>query len=277
MRSDMTQRARASRALACLAVLIGSLLAASPASARILKTIRPKQLSREHEITLGSGIEYEGDEYGLPFLFEYGFTPKLKLTVEPSYVSVKDINENTHTGMGDLETTLTYELVTERRYRPAFALEAIVKWPTAPKGELGTGEADSSIGAILSKEFVRFDLDFNVLYTRVGSPPGVHLSNTLETSLAVEWHPTPHVDIEAEIVYASGSGVIRGQPGTIVGLGASDLGGSETEATLGIAEHLSDRFKLEEGVVITSDSQQLIFAWEWEFGGRKLRPSPASK
>src|SRR5262249_13776193 len=128
------------RSLGAAALLVVLTLATPrPAAARILKT---RQLGEYHELqlVLGSGFEYETDgeesEYGFPLLVEYGFTKMLKLSVEPSYVLVRKKAGGTIQGPGDLETTLTCEFPTERRYRPGLALEGTVKWPTAPIGDL---------------------------------------------------------------------------------------------------------------------------------------------
>ena len=268
---------RVPRALAG-ALLAACLVATSalPASARILKTKRPTQQgTRELELTIGSGFEYETDseesEYGFPFLVEYGLTRQIKLSLEPSWVLVRRKLGGSLSGPGDFETTLTWEFPTERRYRPGLALEGVVKWPTARRGDLGTGETDYSIGGIVSKEFVGFDLDLNAVYTFIGSPPGVHLKDTFEASLASEWHVTPTLDIEGEAVTSLGAGgAFRSLPGTLGGfanIGGPEQGQNESEFTLGVAEHLNERFKIEQGLVLKSGgSVQTVLAWEWAFG-----------
>lgn len=268
----MSARERSFVACGLAAAILAAL--AAPAAAKILKTRRPGQY-RALALNVGSGFEFESDsersEYGFPFLVEYGVTKLLKVSVEPSYVLIRKKKGGSIDGLGDLETTLTYEFPTERRYRPGLALEGVVKWPTAHARELGTGETDYSIGAIVSKEFVPFDMDLNGVYTFVGSPPGVRLENTLGASLAIEWHLTPALDIEAEVVTAFGAGGFRGQPGTLGGfanLGGAVQGQSESEGTLGFAEHLSEWLKLEEGLILKSDgSWQAVAAWEYDFGG----------
>lgn len=249
-------------------------LAAAPAGAVIYKTTRPAQY-KELTLTVGSGFEYESDgeeaEYGFPVFVEYGFTKLLKASVEPSYILVRKKNGGSISGMGDLETALTCEFPTERRYRPGLALVGMVKWPTAPAGDLGTGRVDYSLGAIVSKEFVQFDLDLNAIYTFVGSPEGVQLENTFEASLAAEWHLSSVVDIGVEAVTSAGTGgYSHGQAGSLSGLanlGGPEQGQTESEGTLGIAEHLGDHLKLEEGIVLKSDgSWQVVFGWEFDFG-----------
>jgi hypothetical protein len=257
-------------------ILVTAVLAAiaAPAAARILKTRRPGQY-KELALTVGSGFEYETDgeesQYGFPFLLEYGFTKMLKLGVEPSYVLIRKKQGGSIRGPGDLETTLSCEFPTERRYRPGLALESVVKWPTARRGDLGTGKADYSVGAIVSKEFVQVDFDLNAVYTFIGQPAGIRLQNTFETSVAAEWHITRSLDIEAEVVTAVGAGGhFRGHTSTLgsfANIGGPEQGQSESEATLGLAEYLNPKFKLEEGMVLKSDgSWQTVFAWEFDFG-----------
>ena len=268
------------RRLLSASLTVACLIAASaPASARILKTRRPGQPARGLALTLGSGFEYETDpeesEFGYPFLIEYELTKSLKLSAEPSYVQIRSKPGErgvSVSGSGDFETTLEYEFLPERRYRPALTAEGIVKWPTAAHEEIGTHEMDYSLGLVASKELVGFDLDFNALYTFVGSPPGLKLQNATEVSLASEWHLRPALDLEAEVVTSTGGG-IRGQSGTLGGIAgrAGSVGPSEnvTEGTLGLAVHFNDFLKLEQGIVAKSDgSWQAVFAWEWEFGGR---------
>jgi len=267
------------RALAAvLAGALVALVAAVPAQAKILKTRRPG----EHgplALVLGSGFEYETDpeesEYGFPFLVEYGFMKYTKVSVEPGAVIVRakpGSRSASVSGAGDLETTLSLELPTERRYRPGLAFEYTVKWPTAKAPVLGTGEIDHSLGVILSKEFVPFDLDAEALYTWIGNPPRVPLDNTLELSLAMEWRLTHSLDFEGEAVTALGTGGRfhgTGPLGGFANIGGPEQGQNESEFTAGLAEHLSDFLKLEEGVVFKSGgSFQFVFAWEYDFEGR---------
>jgi hypothetical protein len=277
MKSALRIDRRAGPAVGLALVLV--IAAGAPASARILKTRRLGQPGQGLALTIGSGFEYETDpeesEFGYPFLLEYEMTRALKLSVEPSYVQIRSKPGERGTsvsGSGDLETTVEYEFLSERRYRPALTFEGIVKWPAAAHEEIGTHEMDYSLGLIVSKEFVGFDVDLNALYTFVGSPPGVELQNATEVSFASEWHLRPALDLEGEVVTSTGGG-IRGQSGTLGGVGgrAGSIGPSEnlTEGTLGLAVHLNDYLKLEQGLVAKSDgSWQFVFAWEWDFTGR---------
>jgi hypothetical protein len=266
---------RRSFALAALLCAAGLLAGVVPGSARILKTHRPGQLAGPLQVTVGSGFEYETDgeesEYGLPFLAEYGFSEAVKLSVEPSLVVIRRKQGGSVRGPGDLETTLTWEFPTERRYRPGFALEGTVKWPTARRGDLGTGERDYALAAIISKAFVALDADLNAVYTFTGDPPGVPLENVLELSLASEVHLSPSLDLLAEVVTASGAGGRRGRPGSLGSfgnIGGPQQGQRETEATLGLARKFNDCLKVELGAVVKSGpAVQTVLGWEWDFGG----------
>jgi hypothetical protein len=190
------------------------------------------------------------------------------MTVEPDVVYIKSKSEDVGSvsGLGDLETAVEYEFLGERRYRPALTAEGLIKWPTATNPDIGAPGTDFSFGLIASKDLVFMDLDLNALYTFVGDP---EQKDTLEFSLAGEYHLNRHIDLEAEVLTAIGTAGIRGRPGTIAGFGGSRGGGDTTEGTLGCAWHVNHHLKLEQGVVLGSDhSWQIVFAWEWSFAGK---------
>jgi hypothetical protein len=222
-------------------------------------------------LTLGSAVEFEtnseSSQYEFPFFLEYNFTEALRVTVEPNIVHIdaKAKDARTVTGLGDFETALEYEFVRERRYRPAFTAESVVRWPTASDPDIGDPGRDYSFGLIASKDLVFIDLDLSGMYTFVGDPNN---RNTFEISLAGEWHLNYRFDIEAEIVHAIGSGGIRGQPSALTGISPTSPGTDLTEGTIGIAWHASKRLKIEQGAIFRSDGTwQIVFAWEWSFSG----------
>lgn len=255
---------------------IGTILVAQPVGARILKTRKTPSStwSPWSSLVIGSGLEFQTNsqetDYDYPFLLEYNFTEQLKLSLEPNFVSIaaKAKDARTVSGVGDLETTVEYEFLRERRYRPALGVEGVIKWPTASDPDLGTPGHDYSLGLIASKDFVYFDVDLNVLYTSVGGPAQ---QDNLQIALAAEWPLNHRFDLIAEVVTTIGSGGVRGQPGSIVGLGRAQEGrgvGNESEGTLGFAWHANKYLKFEQGVIYKSDhSWQFVVAWEWSFGG----------
>lgn len=254
---------------------IGTILVAQPVGARILKTRKTPSStwSPWSSLVIGSGLEFQTNsqetDYDYPFLLEYNFTEQLKLSLEPNFVSIaaKAKDARTVSGVGDLETTVEYEFLRERRYRPALGVEGVIKWPTASDPDLGTPGHDYSLGLIASKDFVYFDVDLNVLYTSVGGPAQ---QDNLQIALAAEWPLNHRFDLIAEVVTTIGSGGVRGQ-GSIVGLGRAQEGrgvGNESEGTLGFAWHANKYLKFEQGVIYKSDhSWQFVVAWEWSFGG----------
>jgi hypothetical protein len=220
---------------------------------------------------VGGGFEYETDseqaQYDFPFLLEYGISNKLKFTFEPNLLNIRKSAGSSVGGFGEMETSLTYDFITERRYRPGFSALGLIKWPTASHPELGTGKADFTVGMIASKEFVHSDVELDALYTLVGTPPGVQTQNTIELVLGGEWHVSRVIDLEGELDTKIGSGRFHGHPGALGGLGRRESG-SETGATVGMAEHLNHYLKLEQGVVaLTDGTLQAVFAWEWDFSG----------
>lgn len=225
-------------------------------------------------LVIGSGLEFQTDskqsEYDFPLLLEYNFTEQLQLSLEQNFVYLAANARDARTvgGPGDLETSVEYEFLRERRYRPALSAQGLVKWPTATDSDLGTPGHDYSLGLIASKDFVYFDADLNLLYTFVGDTA---VEDTFELGLAIEWHLNRRFDIIGEVVTTFGGGGVRGQPGTLTGLGnLTESAGAknQTQGTLGLAWHASKYLKFEQGVTYTSDdSWQLVVAWEWSFGG----------
>ena len=243
---------------------------AAPASAKIVKTKKASEY-KELKLTIGSGFEYEGDSEektsDFPGLMEYGVTERLTLTVEPDYVVSHSTEFGSTTGFSDMETSAVYEFVSERRTRPSLSAEAMIKWPTATSDSFTTGEIDYSVGGIISKEFVHFEVDSEWLYTFVGDPPDINLDNSSEISVASNVHLTRSMDLELEVVTSSGGG-FHGT-GTNISKLPKDVGGGgrEYESTAGLSQVFRQHLKLEAGMVYKSDgSWQFVSAWEWNFG-----------
>jgi hypothetical protein len=255
-------------------IIVAALLAtSSPAFARILRTRPPPSATWDpwFPLTIGSGVELETDkdqtQYDFPFLLEYNFTETLKLTVEPlvTHIEGKSKDVRTVTGVGDLETSLEYEFLRERRYRPALTAEGVIRWPAHSDQDTGNSGRDYSIGIIASKDLVFLDVDLTALYTFVGVPQE---QDTFEVSVAALVPLNHKFDLEAEVVHSFGTGGIHGQPGTLSGAGAGATGADLTEGTIGIAWHISKRLKIEQGGIIRSDGTwQIVFAWEFSFSG----------
>ena len=249
-------------------------LAALPASARITRSRstasstsaapggKPSLLTPFYSLVIGGGFEYQRDkdqiEYGFPLLLEYNFSERIKLTIEPKFSKIVGRNPDVRSvsGFADLDTTLDYEFLRERRYRPALSLEGSIRWPTAEDPDLGDRGRDYTIGLIASKDLVFMDVDLNVLYTFAGDRDQ---DDTVEISLATEWHVTHYVGLIAELANARRMGSVRGPE-------AGEL--NEMEATVGLSWQVSKYLKFEQGIVFKEHGiWEAVFAWEWNFGG----------
>lgn len=233
----------------------------APAAARITKTRPAPSSALPADATLspwaplaafivGGGIDYQTDseqtEFGFPMQLEWNASERLTLILEPEYgvIDSKSPDVSSVSGFGDLETAADYEIVSERRYRPSLSLEGLVKWPTASDPELGDPGRDYSFGLIANKDLVVVDLGLNLLYTFVGERGQ---ENEIEASLAAEWHLNPYLNLIAEVATS---------------------GTNDVEATVGLGWQAGDHLTLEQGVIFKEGGDwELVFAWEWDFGG----------
>ena len=235
-----------------------------PASARITRS-RPspsQSYSPLLPLTIGSGFEYESsdeaNQYDLPGLIEYNFSEKFRVTLEPDYVKIDSKDEvvlPSASGFGDLEASLDYEFLRERRYRPALTAEALVRWPTAQDPAVGSESTDFGVGLLLSKDFVYFDADLDLFYTSASTEGE---QDTLEIALAAEYPVNHYIGLIAEVVDT-----------TKTGSAGPDGGGDDgLEGTVGFAWHLNRFFTIEQGVTLKNDgTKQLVLAWEYSFAG----------
>lgn len=234
------------------------------ASARILRTIPPPSRTWNPWVpfTIGSGVEFETNReqttIDYPIVLEYNFSQTLKLNIEPDIQTIiaKLKGVRSVTGFSDTETSVEWEFLRERRYRPALTILPGIKWPTATDPDVGSPGRDYLIGLMASKDLIFVDTDLTVQYTNIGDPEE---KDTLEIAWAADWHVNHFFDVEGEVVRTIGAG---GGPRR----GASGV--DMTEGTLGVAWHISKRLKVEHGATLRSDGTwQLVWAWEWSFTG----------
>jgi hypothetical protein len=188
-------------------ICAGIIAATQPVSARIIQT-KPspsETWSPLLSLTVGGGFEFETDhersEYDFPFLVEYNFTEMLRATIEPNFAYIRSKSPNVRSvgGTGDLETSMEWEFLRERRFRPALTMEGIVKWPTASDPDLGDPGRDYSFGLIASKDFVYLDVDLGLRYTFVGDPEA---HDNFELTVAGEWPLNHRLSVLMESVTA---------------------------------------------------------------------------
>ena len=105
---------------------------------------------------IGSAFEFQtssnGEEFALPMAIEFGVFHHLEVLIEPvPFTSIRPSGGGSATGLGDLETTLTYLVVEEQKYVPALAIAGEIKFPTAGNRQIGSGEYDYRVYAVASR------------------------------------------------------------------------------------------------------------------------------
>jgi len=148
----------------------------------------PLARSFEVQSTFEFQTSKNGTETAIPFATEYGITDRIALMAEPVfYTSIRPEVGRRVNGVGDLEATLSYLALNERRRLPAFAIAGEVKVPTARNILIGTRETDYTVYLIASKRIGKFDTHFNLGYTIVGKPAGSNLQNIVPFAIAEEY------------------------------------------------------------------------------------------
>jgi hypothetical protein len=149
----------------------------------------------------------DGTERAAPLGLEYGITNRVSLLVEPVlYTSIRPKLGPSATGLGDLEATLSYLVVEERRRLPALEIAGEIKPPTARNAIIGTGKTDFAAYVFASKRYGNFDTHANIGYTFVGKPAGTQLDNIINVAFAGEYFLNKKVDLVAEFLANTSSG-----------------------------------------------------------------------
>ena len=195
---------RACRAIGVTSTFLAASAFGGLCDAQTLETETARLLPRGR-VEVGGSFEYqtasEGRERAIPLIFEYGITDKLEIAFEPvPYTAIRPAVGPGATGPGDLEITLVQRLVREKTARPALALAAELKVPTARNKLIGTGKPDYTGYLILSKRFDSVDSHFNVGYTLPGSPFGTPLSGYMHAAAAIVYRPRTRTELFAEVL-----------------------------------------------------------------------------
>ena len=201
---------------------------------------------------LGGAFEFQtspnGEEYALPMAVEFGVFHHLEALIEPvPFTSIHPPGSKSATGLGDLETTLTYLIVEEKKYLPAMAIAGEIKFPTAGNRQIGSGEYDYRVYAVASKRFSNVDVHFNLGYNIIGAPEGASTKNPIDVELGAEWFVHPKFDLFAEVNYV-GSSSSNGGEGTVLAADTADAGvtreiaAEELVGSVGVRAHLARHF-----------------------------------
>jgi hypothetical protein len=220
------------------------------------------------ELTGEYQTSHAGTEQAIPFVLEYGLTPRTEITVEPVFAtSIRPKAGTKANGIGDVEVTLTHLLLPEAGSAPAFAVAGEVKLPTAGNRQIGTGKTDLTVWGIVSKRLGRLDVHGNLGYTVVGKPAGTYLKNIIDYAIAEELHLSPQFDFVGELIgNTSSTGENVESPGgpQIPAEAAS----GESSAMLGLRYHVSPAVFVSLGVSYDNNHALLIRPGiTWRFGG----------
>jgi hypothetical protein len=217
-------------------------LCAAPGYAQQLET-ETARLLPARAFQAGGNLEFQassnGHETAVPFVFEYGITKRFELMIEPViYTAIRPATGSPATGVGDLETTLTYLVRNESPGFPAIAVAGEVKVPTARNQVIGTGQTDYAAYLIASKRLGPIDLHCNLGYTVVGKPAVSNLDNIVNFAVAGVYRASARTELFGEIL-----GNTTSAPGTSLGALESsstpEAAGGELVGTLGVGRYLA--------------------------------------
>ena len=150
-----------------------------------------------------------GQEFAVPMALEIGLFKRLELLIEPvvfTAIVPSSKAEPKATGIGDIETTLTFLVLEEKAWLPAMAVAAEIKIPTARDQVIGTGETDYTGYFILSKRIGKLDISGNLAYTVLGKPKGITLHNIYSWAVSLDYQLTEKFDLLAEVLGNTPSG-----------------------------------------------------------------------
>lgn len=235
------------------------------------KPLLPKQFM------IGTGLEYqtsnEGKEIALPLEFEYGLSKKFTLLVEPvAFTSIIPNTGTKATGIGDLEVTLFYQIVKEKKFLPSISVSGEIKIPTAKNTLIGTGETDYTPFLIMSKTTGKFFTSINLSYTFLGKPEGVIANNLFNYAVGTIFTASPKAILFAEFygnTSAMGSGETpENTTPSDPNMNTSELSGGETVGSLGYGFLLKKELLLSFSVSYDNNNAILFRPGiDWKFGG----------
>ena len=206
----------------------------------------------EFESTVEFQTSSAGQELALPLALNYGITDRLEVMVEPVvYTRIMPSHGSAQSGIGDVESTLTYRLNDETDRLPAFAVAGEIKFPTATNDFIGTGKTDYAAYLIASKRFGHWDTHFNLSYATLGAPSGsVESADVVAYAVAVEYRPNAQWEYVAEYITSSSStgSTENSSPGSAAGPAAAEVAGGETFGTIGLRYNYSARAQFAFGV-----------------------------
>jgi hypothetical protein len=241
--------------------------------AQVLETEESKPLlpgQTEAGMSLEFQTSKEGTEAALPLSIEYGLTNKLTFLIEPvAYTSINPKTGSQAKGIGDLEVTLFYQIVSEEEILPSISISGEVKIPTATNTLIGTGETDYTPYLIMSKTTGKFFTSINLSYTFVGQPPETVANNLFNYALGTIYTVSPKSILFAEIygnTSAFGEGETPEGATTNTNPASAELSGGETVGAIGYGYYFKRELLIALGVSYDNNNAILFRpSIEWIF------------
>ncbi len=259
------------------AILLNALLP-NKLFAQVLETEESKPLL-PRQFELGTGLEFqtskEGTEAALPLAIEFGLSKKFTLLVEPvGFTSILPKKGPHAKGIGDLEVTLFYQIVSEKTVLPSISISGEVKVPTAKNNLIGTGKIDYTPFLILSKTTGKFYTSMNLSYTFLGKPADVVVNDLFNYALGTIFTCSQKSILFAEVYgNTSAIGAAETPEGTIVtnpNVNMQELSGGETVGAIGYGFYLKKEFLISLGISYDNNNAVLFRPGiEWKFGGKQ--------
>ncbi|MEO6348594.1 MAG: hypothetical protein ABIO60_11870 [Aquaticitalea sp.] len=243
--------------------------------AQVLETEESRPLAPK-SFEVGTGLEFqtskEGTESSLPLAIEYGLSKKFTLLVEPvAFTTINPKSGSSVTDIGDLEITLFYQIVSEKKILPSISISGEVKLPTASNPLIGTGKTDYTPFLIMSKAIGKFYSSLNLSYTFLGKPAGVSASNLFNYALGTIFTASPKSILFAEFygnTAALGSESTEPIFSSNPNLNTAELSGGENVGAIGYGYYLKSNLLLSFGVSYDNNNAFLFRPGiEWKFGG----------
>lgn len=155
------------------------------------------------------------DQLRTPFTARYAASERVLLELDADAVdseSQESFNPATNqfsrareTGVGDVRLGFQVLAAKDAARRPALAFAYLVKLPTASSEKgLGSGRTDHRVTALVSKEFEKTDIDFNLAYLNVGREDsdrrasGGQAAFSVTRELTKRWHFIGEVSGQSE-------------------------------------------------------------------------------
>ncbi len=242
---------------------------------QVLETEESKPLL-PGQFEIGTGLEIqtskEGTETALPLAIEYGLSKKFTLLVEPvGFTSILPKMGPHAKGVGDLEITMFYQIVSEKNVLPSISISGEIKIPTAKNTLIGTGKTDYTPFLIMSKTTGKFFTSMNLSYTFLGKPNGIVANNLFNYALGTIYSVSQKSILFAEIYgNSSALGGAETPEGTVVtnpNINTQEVSGGETVGALGYGYYLKKELLLSLGINYDNNNAVLFRPGiEWKFG-----------